>query len=183
VFQTEGDGRWWLCVLRMPAQPSAGRVAAWRELRKAGAVQVGQGCWAVPVAPVFEPMLDRVRALADQHGGEFTLFDAAPGDDPSRQGLEAAWAQARADDWREFTADGGKYLDELAKETANEKFTLAELEEEEQSMDRLRRWHRDLRLREVTPSPSANDANELLATCETALEAYTTKVYRALGAT
>lgn len=183
MFQTEGDGRWWLCVLRMPAQPSAGRVAAWRELRKAGAVQVGQGCWAVPVAPVFEPMLDRVRALAEQHGGEFTLLDAAPGDDASRRNLEAAWAEARADDWREFAADCDKYLDELAKETANEKFTLAELEEEEQSMDRLRRWHRDLRLREVSPSPSATDANQLLTRCEHALEIYTTKVYEALGAT
>jgi hypothetical protein len=183
VFQSEGDRRWWVCVLRMPAQPSAGRVAAWRELRKAGAVQVGQGCWAVPVAPVFEPMLDRVRDLAAQHGGEFTLFDAAPGDGASRRSLEVAWAEARADDWSEFTADCGKYLDELAKETANEKFTLAELEEEEQSLDRLRRWHRDLRLREVSPSGSATDAHHLLTTCEEALESYTTKVYEALGAT
>ena len=183
MLHTEGDGRWWVCVLRMPAQPSAGRVAAWRELRKAGAVQVGQGCWAVPATPVFEPMLDRVRTLADQHGGEFTLFDATPGDDASRHSLEQAWADARADDWREFTADCGKYLDELAKETADEKFTLAELEEEEQSMDRLRRWHRDLRLREVSPSGSATDAHHLLTTCERALETYTTKVYEALGAT
>src|SRR6476620_8584938 len=105
MLQQDSNGRWWVCVLRMPAQPSAGRVTAWRELRKAGAVQVGQGCWAVPAVPVFQPMLDRVRALADQHGGEFTLFDATPGDDTSRRSLDEAWAEARADDWREFIAD------------------------------------------------------------------------------
>ncbi len=167
----------------MPAQPSGGRVAAWRELRRAGAVQVAQGTWAVPATPVFEPMLDRVRELAERHEGEFTVFDASPHDGPSAERLTDAWAAAREDDWSEFVADGDKYLDELAKETRNEKFTLAELEEEEQSMERLRRWHRDLRLREGEPSPAGQAADRQLQRCEAALEAYTEAVYRALGAT
>jgi hypothetical protein len=166
----------------MPAQPSGGRVAAWRELRKAGAVQLGQGTWAVPAAPVFAPMLDRVRALSDQHGGEFHVFEAIPHDEPTRGAVRQAWAAARADEWAEFASDCGKYLDELAKETSNEKFTLAELEEEEQSMERLRRWHRDLRLREREPSSESDEVTALLSQCETALETYTEDVYRALGA-
>jgi hypothetical protein len=35
------------------------------------------------------------------------------------------------------------------------KFTLAELEEEEQSLERLRRWYRDIRARDVFGAPDA----------------------------
>lgn len=36
-----------------------------------------------------------------------------------------------------------------------DKLTLAELEEDKQSLDRLRRWHRELALRDVFHTPSA----------------------------
>jgi hypothetical protein len=46
---------------------------------------------------------------------------------------------------------------EIDKEIAKKKFTLAELDEEEQSLERLRRWHRELRLRDALGAPSATD--------------------------
>jgi hypothetical protein len=44
------------------------------------------------------------------------------------------------------SGDGGKYLAELDKEEQLGKYTLAELEEEEeeQGLNRLRRWYREL---------------------------------------
>jgi hypothetical protein len=44
-------------------------------------------------------------------------------------------------------AECGKYLDAIDQEIATGKLTLAELDEEEQSLERLRRWHPELRLR------------------------------------
>ena len=40
-----------MLIVRLPAEPSRHRVAVWRELRRAGAVPLGQGCWAVPEVP------------------------------------------------------------------------------------------------------------------------------------
>ncbi|NUR98088.1 MAG: hypothetical protein HOV67_22890, partial [Kribbellaceae bacterium] len=49
--------RWLVLVVRIPAEPSRHRVAVWRELRKAGALSLGQGVWAVPELPVFDAAL------------------------------------------------------------------------------------------------------------------------------
>lgn len=49
----------------------------------------------------------------------------------------------------EFLADSGKFDAEIDKEIRTRKFTMAELEEEEQSLKRLRRWNRELKAREV----------------------------------
>jgi hypothetical protein len=45
----------------------------------------------------------------------------------------------------------------------------------------LRRWHRDLRLRDVLGAPSAANADQHLKDCEAKLEDYTQRVFRAVG--
>ncbi|MFI5661299.1 Chromate resistance protein ChrB [Streptomyces sp. NPDC051684] len=57
---------------------------------------------------------------------------------------------------------------------------MAELEEEEQSLERLRRWHRDLPARDVFGTPEAARAAERLATCTTVYEDYAEQVIAAL---
>ena len=67
--------------------------------------------------------------------------------------------------------------DEIAKEIARKKFTLAELEEEEQSLDRLRRWFRAIRSRDVFGSAAAGQADQELAGCAAALDGFAALVY------
>jgi hypothetical protein len=45
--------------------------------------------------------------------------------------------------------------------------------------ERLRRWHRQLRLRDVLGAPSAASADPRLNACEAKLEDYTRRVFRA----
>ncbi|WP_432028038.1 Chromate resistance protein ChrB [Streptomyces sp. 1222.5] len=54
------------------------------------------------------------------------------------------------------------------------------MEEEEQSMERLRRWHRDLTARDVFGAPEAADAGERLKQCAAACEDYAERVLAAL---
>jgi hypothetical protein len=49
----------------------------------------------------------------------------------------------------------GGFDAEIAGEIAKEKFTLAELDEEEQNLDRLKRWYRELRHRDLFGARSA----------------------------
>ena len=58
---------------------------------------------------------------------------------------------------------------------------LAELDEEEQSLERLRRWHRGLRLRDVLGAPSAANADRRPKECQAKLEDYTQRVFQAVG--
>ena len=81
----------------------------------------------------------------------------------------------------EFESECGKCLAELAKEIRNEKFTLAELDEEEQNVDRLRRWHRELRSRDLFDSVDEAATQRQLDACAVELDRFTALVYQAVG--
>jgi len=168
---------WLVLVVRVPAGPSRHRVAVWRELRRVGALSLGQGAWAVPDVPGFASGVARAAELAERGGGEVIALDAAERDG-SR--LVELFTAERQEEWAEFLADCGKFDAEIDKEIRIGKFTMAELEEEEQSLERLRRWHRDLKARDVFGAPSASDADTQLAHCAERLAEYTDRVFQAL---
>ena len=177
---TDGSVRWLVLLVRVPAEPSRHRVAVWRELRRAGAVLLGQGVWAVPDAPVFADGIARTIALAERGDGEVTVLTAAGRGEPDAARLEALFTDERAEEWTEFIADCAKFDAEIAKEIRIAKLTMAELEEEEHSLERLRRWHRDLTARDVFGAPSAGEADQQLKHCTERLADFTERVFAAL---
>jgi hypothetical protein len=86
---------------------------------------------------------------------------------------------AREAEWQEFLAECDKYEAELEWETEKGKFTLPELDEEEQSLERLRRWYRELKVRDLFTAPSSSDAERRLKRCAERLDAYAERVYSA----
>lgn len=174
---TEETVGWLLVLVQVPAQPSRHRVAVWRELRRAGAVPISPGTWVLPARPAFEAALRRVGDLVARGSGTMTVVDAAPRNDAGASFFREAFAAARVEEWTEFTADCGKFENEIGKEISSGKFTFAELEEEEQSLERLRRWYRDLKSRDVLHLPEAETAAERLAGCSRVLEGYAAQVY------
>ncbi len=173
-------GRWLVLVVRVPAEPSRHRVAVWRELRRSGALSLGQGTWAVPDVPGFADGVTRAIELAERGQGEVTVLEAAGRAERDGARLEAMFTAERQEEWTEFLADCGKFDAEIDKEIRNRKFTMAELEEEEQSLERLRRWHRDLKARDVFGAPSAAEAELRLKQCADRLADYTERVFQAL---
>jgi hypothetical protein len=156
-------------------------MAVWRELRRSGAIPLGQAVWAIPDLPAALPLLERLTGLVEGANGTLLLLGAKGfgAGDVSR--LEQLYASAREEEWAEFAADCGKYLAELDKEDRLGKYTLAELEEEEQSLDRLRRWYRELRSRDVLGITATTDSATFLKQCEERFEAYAEHVYAALS--
>jgi hypothetical protein len=157
-------------------------MALWRELRRSGAIPLGQAVWAVPDLPAVRPLLERLKDLVAAGNGTLLRL-AAKGfarSDVAR--LEQLYASTREEEWSEFDADCTKYLDELDKEERLGKYTLAELEEEEQSLDRLRRWYRELRSRDLLGIPATTDSATGLKLCEERFEMYADHVYAALSA-
>jgi uncharacterized protein YaaN involved in tellurite resistance len=132
--------------------------------------------WALPDHPTATAGLDRIAELVAHGDGELTMLEAA-----GRERLERLYVEARAAEWTEFRAECARYLDEIDKEIGKGKLTVAELEEEEQSMERLRRWHRELRTRDVLATPATHAADQDLKACAAKLEDYTTRVFEALN--
>jgi hypothetical protein len=180
VTEQRDPVRWLVLVVRVPAQPTRHRVAVWRELRRIGALSLGQGAWVVPDVPVFAGGVARVLEIAARGEGEVLVLDATGRGDHDTARLEALFTAERAEEWAEFLADCGKFDAEIDKEIRNRKFTMAELEEEEQSLERLRRWHRELKARDVFGAPAAVEAEQQLKQCAGRLAGYTEQVFQAL---
>jgi vacuolar-type H+-ATPase subunit I/STV1 len=173
--------RWMVLLFRVPAEPSRHRVAVWRELRRTGAVSLGQSAWLAPSAPAFADGIAHAVQLVQAGGGEAIVLDVSGHEDADAERLAGVYTAAREAEWTEFLSECGKYLAEIDKEIAKAKLTLAELDEEEQSLERLRRWHRELRLRDVLGASSAAEADRRLKECEAKLEDYTQRVFQAVG--
>jgi hypothetical protein len=169
---------WRLITYRLPAEPSRHRVAIWRELRRLGAVSLQQGTWAVPPGEPFDAGLGQVTAAISAAGGQPVVLAVADDDDSVSQ-LRALFTADREAEWAEFISDCGKYETELADEVSKGKLTLAELDEEEQSLERLRRWYRAIRGRDLFGAPSAAAAEQRLKECAEALEDFAAMVYQA----
>ncbi|MEV0693093.1 Chromate resistance protein ChrB [Streptomyces sp. NPDC050388] len=144
---------------------------------------MGQGVWAVPDVPVFAGGIARALTLTENAGGQAVTLSAygrAP-EDAAR--FQVLFTATRSADWTELLADCGKFEEEIAEEIHNAKFTLAELEEEEQSLERLRRWHRDLTARDVFGAPEAAEAAARLKICAAVCEEYAERVFAHLHET
>jgi hypothetical protein len=169
---------WRVITYRLPADPSRHRVAIWRELRRLGAVPLQQGTWAVPAGEPFDAGFARVTEAIAAAGGRPVVLAVAE-DQASVAQLEELFTAQREAEWAEFIADCGKYEAELAGEVAKGKLTLAELDEEEQSLERLRRWYRAIRARDLFGAPGAAGAERRLKDAAEALERFAGQVYQA----
>jgi hypothetical protein len=169
---------WRVITYRLPAEPSRHRVAVWRELRRLGALGLQQGTWAVPDGQPFGTGLAQVIEAIKAAGGQPVVLTVAD-EEASTVQLETLFTAQREAEWGEFLSDCGKYQAELAGEVTKGKLTLAELDEEEQSLDRLRRWYRTIRTRDLFGAPSAPVAERRLKECAEALEDFAEQVYQA----
>lgn len=171
------DLDWLVVVVKVPKEPSRHRVAVWRELRRQGAVQLSPGTWAIPDLAVYRELLQRVRETVADADGELTVLTVCPDAESDHAHLTEAFRAARAEEWTELVADCMKLIDEIAREIDKQKFTFAELEEEEQSLDRLRRWYRTLRARDVLDDPLRVVADTHLDACTAALTDFEQRVF------
>lgn len=173
----EGLERWLVLVVRIPAEPSRHRVGVWRELRRVGAVPLGQGSWVVPDVPAAADAVARACELAARGDGEIVVLLAQGQAEFDAARLHSLFTDQRQEEWGEFLADCAKFDDEIDKEIRTNKMTFAELEEEEQSLERLRRWYKAIKVRDVFGAPAASAAEQQLKHCAQRLEEYTQLVF------
>ena len=169
---------WRIVTYRLAGDGSSQRVGIWRELRRRGAVSLQTATWAMPTGDQFDEGLERAVGMVRRSGGSALVVDVDPAS-PAVAELEGLYNLERDAEWGEFISECGKALAELADEVAREKFTLAELDEEEHNVDRLRRWYRELRAKDLFAAAGSATAEIRLKEVVEALEAFAERVYEA----
>jgi hypothetical protein len=152
-------------------------VTVWREVRRSGALQLQQSVVALPDSDHFRVLLTRLRAVVAQVGGTAVGLEANPLEPDDDVRLTASWNEARAAEYGELATESEKLVGEIDKEFAKEKFTLAELDEEEAELEKLRRWHERIRARDLHGCEGGPEADAALERAGDALERYTAAVF------
>lgn len=176
----DDDGPGWLLFLsQLPASPSSARVALWRRLRAHGAARLLNGTWVLPRTAAHTAFLSQLAGTVQAQGGRafvLPVVDAAPGTDAE---ITARFRADREREYHELAERCDAFLAELRKETAAAKFTFAELEENEQDLDKLTGWLARIQARDFRPAQADPEPQDRLADCRQALETFSQSVYRA----
>jgi hypothetical protein len=168
---------WLLLTYKLGADRSSARVSVWREVRRSGALQLQKSVVAFPDTADFRTAVTRVRAAVAEVGGSVVALRAEALDGEDEAGLKAAWNEARGAEYTELAAECEKLVAEIDKEFAKEKFTLAELDEEEAELEKLRSWHERIGARDVHSSESAAEAEAALERAGEAVARFTKAVF------
>lgn len=169
--------KWLLLTYKLPAERSSARVTVWREVRRAGALQLQQSIVAFPDTEEFRRALERIRAVVADVGGSAVALAAESLGASDGEQLVGAWNEARAAEYAELEAECEKLVAEIDKEFAKQKFTLAELDEEEAELEKLRRWHERITARDVHDCGRATEAGAALERAGEAVSRYTNAVF------
>ncbi|MEN6408992.1 MAG: Chromate resistance protein ChrB [Anaerolineaceae bacterium] len=168
---------WLLFLSQLPTNPSSLRVMVWRRMRGAGAASLQNGVWALPDDPTQREFTNNLLTSVQQQGGSGQIFEVQPLSAEVEADLIARMRADREQEYIEFNEGCSDLLGELEKETARSKFTFAELEENEQNLQRLERWLEKIRARDFYPTAAAQQAADQLNSCRAALETYAAQVY------
>ncbi|MDA3890005.1 MAG: hypothetical protein PF443_14675, partial [Allgaiera sp.] len=144
-----------MLTYRVPAEPSSRRVGLWRRLKGLGAIYLQSG---VCLLPQTDDHLRRLKILENEIAGmegDCVLMQAVGLDPAQEQKLIARFQADRDDQYREFLGKCDAFEAEIDKEIRIEKFTYAELEEEDAEFRKLERWLEKIRKLDFHVAPLA----------------------------
>lgn len=170
---------WLLITYKVPPEPAARRIALWRRLKAMGAVYLQNG---VCLLPKTEDHIRRLKMMENdisEMGGDCVILETVALDRAQESKVISRFKADRDDQYREFIRRCDDYEAEIAKERANNKFTYAELEEEDTDLKKLQAWLEKIRKLDFYGADLASEAAERLRICEELLDSYARQVFEA----
>lgn len=167
---------WLVLVYRVPSEPSRLRAAIWRRLKGLGALYLQGSVAALPASVSAERALRSLRKdVLDMKGTAAVMrCDVIAG----RDDVETSYNEARNDEYEEILDKCEDFNGQIDKEFKANHFTYAELEENEEDLNKLKQWFRKVRERDVLGASRRQATEEALDKCARVLEDYAARVFR-----
>lgn len=171
-----------LLAYRMPAKPTAGRVAVWRSLKKAGAVYLQDSVCVVPDTEAMRTELEPVLARVDESAGSYHLLPLSelPAEEEAK--LIQLFVDQTAKHYAEIVENCEvDFVKEIEFENFRQNFTYEEAEEIRMEFDKICTWFGRVQERDWFGAPNEGQAREWLRRCESLLEEFEAKVFELQG--
>ena len=170
--------RFTVLVYRMPAKPTAARVAVWRLLKKSGAIYLQQSVCVFPdnsgLRKDLTPILERISSGK----GEFHLLPLRALDANESSKLIHQFQEQTSNHYQEIIENCEvNFTKEIEFETFRKNFTYEEAEEIRAEFEKITAWYDRVLRRDWFGAPNQGPAKEWLQRCEKMLEEFEARVF------
>jgi hypothetical protein len=176
--ETADRTRFLLLVYRMPTNPTAGRVAVWRQLKKAGAIYLQQSVCVFPDTAAIRRELNAILRRIESSAGEYHLLPLREPNPEERRKLVDQFRDQTAKHYAEIIENCEvNFQKEIEFETYRQNFTYEEAEEIRAEFEKIVGWYERVRARDWFDAPNQAEARAWLDRSEKLLEGFEAKVY------
>ena len=170
---------WLLLTYKVPPEPAARRIALWRRFKGMGAVYLQNGVCLLPKTNDHIRRLKMIENDIADLTGDCVILETVALDHGQEEKVVSRFKDDRDEQYREFLGRCADFEKEIAKEIAINKFTYAELEEEDTDLKKLQGWLEKIRKLDFYGASLAGEAAERLRACEALLDGYAQRVFEA----
>ena len=169
-------------IYRMPTKPTAGRVAVWRSLKKAGAVYLQDSACVLPDTDEIRAELDPVLKRIDESDGSYHLLPLAELPEEEDAKLVQLFVDQATKHYAEIVEDCEvNFVKEIEFENFRENYTYEEAEEIRMEYEKICTWFDRVQERDWFGAPNEGEAREWLRRCESLLDEFEAKVFELQG--
>ncbi len=151
-------------VYRMPAKPTAGRVAVWRQLKKAGAVYLQDSVCVFPDVQGVRRDLDAVLERIDEKDGSYHLLPLRKLSAEEEQKVVDLFRDQASKHYLEIVEDCEvNFTKEIEFEHFRKNYTYEEAEEIRMEFEKLGTWFARVQARDWFKAPNREAAEKWLS--------------------
>jgi hypothetical protein len=144
-----------------------------------GAVYLQTGVCLLPKTDDHARRLKMLENDISEMSGEAVILETVALDRSQEEKVVGRFKADRDEEYREFLDKCVDFEAEIAKETAAEHFTYAELEENDVDLKKLQSWLEKIKKLDFYNAPLRTEADERLHACEALLDVYAQRVFDA----
>lgn len=184
LMHLKGNGimnQWLLLSYKVPSEPSSKRVSIWRRMKGLGAVYIQNGVCLLPKSDEHQRQLKMIQNEIAGAGGEALLLETTSVDKREEENILRRFNEERNDQYQEFLDKCEEYFEEIRKETKNEHFTYAELQENDEDLRKQKDWLEKIKRLDFFGASLLPEAEKRLVLCEQMLDEFAQRVYQAEG--
>ena len=167
---------WLLIIYKVPTEPARKRTYIWRKLRKLGAIYLQQAAALLPDRPDIAAEMDDLAQKIVDFEGEVTLLKTQSASSAWEQDVLRRFNQQRDEEYVELAEGAQRIMDELDREGRRGKFSFAELEENEEALESLKRWLAQVVARDFFGAASRQSTEELIEQATARLQVFAAQV-------
>ncbi len=167
---------WLLLIYKVPTEPARKRTYVWRKLKKLGAIYLQQAVALLPDRLAIAAEVEDLARKIVEFEGEVTLLKTRSESKEWQQDVVQRFNQQRNEEYAEVAEGAQRIMDELDREGKRGKFSFAELEENEEALESLKRWLAQVMARDFFGAAGRQSTEELIEQATAHLQVFADRV-------